>query len=58
MTLKDFLKAYADDLKYWTTLEVQSVNSITAGTPAFSNSEELEEYRKELDILIKGQEDE
>ena len=54
ITLRNFLNAYAEDLKFWTTLESGSVNAITAGTPDFANSDELEDYRKELDILIEA----
>ena len=48
------LSSYEEDLRYWIeTLEVDSLNSITAGTPAFELIEDAKAYRTRVVAVLK-----
>lgn len=48
------LSSYEGDLRYWIeTMEVDSLNSITAGTPEFELIEDAKAYRTRIVAVLK-----
>ena len=48
------LSSYEGDLRYWIeTMEVGSLNSITAGTPEFELIEDAKAYRTRVVAVLK-----
>ena len=48
------LSSYEGDLRYWVeTMEVDSLNSITAGTPEFELIEDAKAYRTRIVAVLK-----
>ena len=57
--LKEYLKNYLGDLRYWRDLDMDSVNHNTSGTPHMRNEQQLAGYASRLEQLLKKeQEDE
>ena len=55
--LKEYLKNYLGDLRYWRGLDMDSVNHNTSGTPPMHNQEELATYTRRLEQLLKKEND-
>ena len=51
--LKQYLKNYLGDLRYWRGLDIESVNCYTSGTPPMRDEEQLAEYTSRLAGLLK-----
>ena len=51
--IKQYLKNYLRDLNYWSGLDYQSVNVYTDGTPTIESIEELNDYIKPLEDLLR-----
>ena len=51
----DLLENYVDDFRYWldANMEVDSINSITSGTPAFETLEDAMAYRTRIIKVLK-----
>jgi len=55
--LKQYLKNYLGDLRYWRDLEMDSVNHNTSGTPHMCNEQQLATYTSRLAKLLKKEQD-
>ena len=55
--LKEYLKNYLGDLRYWRDLEMDSVNHNTSGTPHMCNEQQLATYTSRLAKLLKKEND-
>ena len=51
--IKQYLKNYLRDLNHWSGLDYQRVNFYTHGTPTLESIEELNEYIKPLEDLLR-----
>ena len=53
--VKDLLESYLDDFRYWldANMEVDSINSITSGTPSFETIEDAKEYHEMVKSVLK-----
>jgi len=49
------LESYLDDFRYWldANMEVDSINSITSGTPSFETIEDAKEYHDMVKSVLK-----
>jgi hypothetical protein len=54
--IKQYLKNYLRDLNHWSGLDYQRVNFYTHGTPTLESIEELNEYIKPLEDLLRDEE--
>lgn len=50
--LMQFLVSYETDISYWKSLDLDSVNHYTSGTPVFHTDKELGDYSSDLSDLI------
>ena len=50
--LKQYLKNYLGDLRYWRGLDIESVNHYTNGTPTIKSKEQFAAYIKPLEDLL------
>ena len=57
--VKALLESYLDDFRYWldANMEVDSINSITSGTPSFETIEDAKEYHETVKSVLKELED-
>jgi len=55
--LKEYLKNYLGDLRYWRGLDIDSVNHYTSGTPHVRSEQQLATYTARLAKLLKKEDD-
>ena len=53
--IKQYLKNYLGELRYWRGLDIDSVNHYTSGTPPMHNEEALATYTARLAELLEDE---